>query len=274
MAIERAPEGHEPLIQARGLDIAFAGRMVLERIDIAVHPGEIVTVIGPNGAGKSTLVRVLLGLLKPDRGAVLRRPGLSIGYVPQRVSVDPTLPLTVRSFLCLPAPRPADVLRAALREVRLGDILDRSLPALSGGELQRVLLARALLRGADLLVLDEPFQSVDFAGQLALFELVGEVRRRRGCGVLMVSHDLHIVMAGTDRVVCLNRHVCCSGAPESVTRHPEYVALFGPRAARELALYVHAHDHGHDISGQVVSLPPEPGDRANGRAAKRGPAGR
>ena len=258
--VDSAPARPEPLVSATGIEVRFDGHTALQHVDVAVYPGEVVTVIGPNGAGKSTLVRVLLGLLKANRGTVARRPGLSVGYLPQRVAVDPTLPLTVRSFLCLPKSRPEQALRDALTEVGVPDILDRALQALSGGELQRVLLARALLADPDLLILDEPLQSVDFAGQLALFELIGEVRRRRGCGVLMVSHDLHIVMAGTDRVLCLNGHVCCTGAPDSVSRHPEYIALFGPRAAEELAVYVHAHDHSHDVSGEVVPLAGQGGD--------------
>ena len=226
--MDTSPAPPEPLVSATGIEVSFGGLKALEHVDVAVYPGEAVTVIGPSGAGKSTLVRVLLGLLKADRGAVVRRP--------------------------------EDALRAALAEVGVPYALDRAVQALSGGELQRVLLARALLADPDLLILDEPLQSVDFAGQLALFELIGEVRRRRGCGVLMVSHDLHIVMAGTDRVLCLNRHVCCKGAPDSVSRHPEYIALFGPRAAEELAVYVHAHDHGHDVSGEVVPLAGHGGD--------------
>ena len=244
----------EPLISAQGVEISFAGRKTLEHVDLDVFPGEIITLIGPNGAGKSTLIRVMLGLLKPERGRVSRKEGISIGYLPQRLSVDPTLPLTVRSLLCLPRPHPQARLQKVLSEVNVAYAIDRPLQVLSGGELQRVLLARALLRDPDLLVLDEPLQSVDFAGQIALFELIRQVRERRGCGVLMVSHDLHVVMANTDRVLCLNRHVCCSGVPEAVSRHPEYLALFGPRGAESLAIYVHEHDHRHALSGQVVPL--------------------
>ena len=244
----------EPLISARDIEISFAGRKTLDRVDLDVLPGEIISLIGPNGAGKSTLIRVMLGLLKPDRGRVSRKDGISIGYLPQRLSVDPTLPLTVRSLLCLPRPHSEARLQEVLSEVNVAYVMDRPLQVLSGGELQRVLLARALLRDPDLLVLDEPLQSVDFAGQIALFELIRQVRERRGCGVLIVSHDLHVVMAKTDRVLCLNRHVCCSGVPEAVSRHPEYQALFGPLGAESLAIYVHDHDHQHALSGQVVPL--------------------
>jgi zinc transport system ATP-binding protein len=248
-------DGGDPLLQAKGITVDFGDRRILECVDIAVRAGEIVTLIGPNGSGKTTLVRVVLGHLKPGAGAVRRRAGLTIGYLPQRFVFDTTLPLTVRGFLDLPKPRPEPRLREALAEVGVAETLNQAVQELSGGELQRLLLARALLREPDLLVLDEPLQGVDFGGQIALFQLIAEVRRRRGCGVLMVSHDLHLVMAGTDRVVCLNRHVCCSGAPDSVSRHPEYLSLFGPKAAEGLAVYAHDHDHKHELSGDVTVLP-------------------
>ncbi len=244
----------EPLVAVSGLEVSFAGRKVLEGVDLTVNPGEVVTLIGPNGAGKTTLVRAVLGQVRPKRGSVRRRPGLTIGYVPQQLNVDPTLPLTVRTFLNLPRRRPRAALETALAEVGVSDTLEQPFQELSGGEMQRVLLARALLGSPDLLVLDEPLRGVDFSGQLTLFQLIADMRPRRGYGVLMVSHDLHLVMAGTDSVVCLNHHVCCSGAPESVSLHPEYLALFGPKAAEGLAVYTHAHDHHHDLSGAVVSL--------------------
>jgi zinc transport system ATP-binding protein len=247
---EHAPAA--PLVEAAGVFVTLGGRPVLSDVGIAVHAGEIVSLIGPNGSGKSTLVRVVLGLLKPDRGSVTRRPGLSVGYLPQRLRIDPVLPLTVRRFLCLPKRHGDAALKAVLAEVGADYILDQAVQDLSGGEFQRMLLARALLRDPDLLVLDEPLAGVDFAGQLSLFTLIATVRKRRGCGVLMVSHDLHLVMAGTDAVVCLNRHICCSGKPEAVSRHPEYLALFGPKAAERLAVYTHAHDHQHALSGAVL----------------------
>jgi len=240
------------LVTAEGIDVSFGRSKVLAGVDLAVHRGEIVTLIGLNGSGKTTLVRVILGLLTPQSGAVRRRPELSIGYVPQQLSVDPALPMTARRFLSLPRRQPEATLREALDEVGAGYLIEQPIQSLSGGETQRLLLARALLRDPDLLVLDEPLQGVDFNGQLALFDLIGAVRHRRHCGVLLVSHDLHLVMAGTDRVICLNHHICCTGAPEAVSRHPEYLALFGPRAAEGLAVYTHAHDHQHDISGAVV----------------------
>ncbi|MGQ0662048.1 MAG: ATP-binding cassette domain-containing protein [Pseudomonadota bacterium] len=242
------------LVHARGIDKAVAGRTVLSRVEVAVGANEIVTLIGPNGAGKTMLLRVLLGLVVPDRGEVWRQPALRIGYMPQRLAVEGTLPLTVRRFLALGAARPRQAIDAALGEVGAEGVADNPVQAISGGEFQRVLLARALLRDPELLVLDEPAQGVDLAGQEELFRLILAIRERRGCGVLMVSHDLRLVMAATDTVVCLNRHVCCTGHPELVSRHPEYLALFGPQLGAAFALYTHRHDHAHDPTGRVVPL--------------------
>jgi zinc transport system ATP-binding protein len=243
-----------PLIRAQGIDRRFGGRPVLSGVSLAVHPAEIVTLIGPNGAGKTTLLRILLGLMPPDGGTVERRRDLRIGYMPQRIAIDELLPLPVRRFLELGRPADRGAIAAALDEVKAAHVIDSPIQAISGGELRRVLLARALLRDPELLVLDEPVQGVDVIGQGDLFRLILAIRDRRGCGVLMVSHDLHLVMAATDTVLCLNRHVCCTGRPETVSRHPEYIALFGARDADALALYTHHHDHVHDAEGRVVHL--------------------
>jgi len=225
--------------------VRLGGRTVLDRVGLTVQPGRIITVVGPNGAGKSTLVRVVLGLMRPDEGRVERRPGLRVGYVPQRIAVDPVLPLSVRRFLTLGVKASRARVAAVLEEVGAGALLKSPVQSLSGGELQRVVLARALLRDPELLVLDEPVQGVDVTGQADLYALFNRLRDERGCGILMVSHDLHVVMAATDEVVCLNRHVCCSGHPETVSRHPAYLELF-PDAADALAVYTHDHDHRHD----------------------------
>ena len=200
--------GGEPLVDCDDITVRLGDRPVLEKVSIGVQPGEIVTLIGPNGSGKTTLVRTILGLQAPQGGRIRRRAGLKIGYVPQRLSIDPILPLTVRRFLRLGGKHDEIVLQRAVDEVGGSDLMARQIEQLSGGELQRMALARALLRQPDLLVLDEPLQGVDFTGQLALFNLIDRVRQDRGCGVLMVSHDLHLVMKGTDRVFCLNRHIC------------------------------------------------------------------
>lgn len=243
------------LIQAKGIELTLGGRQILGNADAHVEAGEIVSVIGPNGAGKTTLIRVMLGLLRPDSGTVSRRQGLTIGYMPQKLAVDPALPLTVSGFLGLGLSRGSGgqgLRLSTLAEVGAEDIADSPIQDVSGGEMQRVLLARALLRQPDLLVLDEPVQGVDVGGQADLYALIRHIREDRGCGVLMVSHDLHVVMAATDRVICLNRHVCCAGHPETVSRHPEFVSLFGEEVAAELAVYHHHHDHEHDVHGDVV----------------------
>jgi zinc transport system ATP-binding protein len=232
------------------VSLAFGRRVVLERVSLAVSAGAIVTLVGPNGAGKTTLLRILLGLQKPSTGSAWRRPALRIGYLPQRLAIDETLPLTVARLLALAGPQHRNRIDAALAEVGAGPLARMPVQTLSGGELQRVLLARALLREPDLLVLDEPVQGVDVTGQGELYALIRRIRDQRGCGVLLVSHDLHLVMAASDEVVCLNRHVCCSGHPEAVTRHPAYRALFG----EAIAVYAHHHDHVHDPTAETAEL--------------------
>ena len=245
------------VLSVSGLGMRFADHQVLQDIDLDVHAGEIVTLIGPNGSGKTTLVRLALGLLQPTSGRVWRAPSLTIGYTPQRLQVDEVLPLTVRRFLLLGGRCPPARLREVSAEVGIISVLDHPIQGISGGELQRTLLARALLRRPDLLVLDEPAQGVDVNGQEELYGLIARIRNRHGCAVLLVSHDLHLVMAAADRVVCLNRHVCCSGAPEAVSRDPAYLDLFGAIGGR-LAVYTHHHDHAHDLHGDVVAEPRRP----------------
>lgn len=248
----------EPLIEARGIRLSRRGRNLLADVSLVVGQGNIVTLIGPNGAGKTTLVRVVLGLLSPDAGTVVRRPGLSIGYVPQRLFLEPTLPMTVAGFLDLGrrpfARRDRERQRRILGEVGVENVEGASLHDISGGELQRVLLARALLRDPDILVLDEPAQGVDVTGQAEIYELIARLRRERNVGVLLISHDLHLVMAATDHVVCLNGHVCCAGTPDSVSRDPAFATLFGERAASALAVYHHRHDHIHDPDGRMHAV--------------------
>ena len=260
------PPRPAPLIRLAQINLQRGRKTILEDVDLTVHAAEIVTLIGPNGAGKTTLVNIALNLLAPDRGAVERRACLTIGYVPQRIEFDETLPLTVRRFLQLEPGRaarapnlfaddsaPTDAIAQLLAYVGAGRLRDSPLQALSGGELRRVLLARALARDPDLLILDEPGAGMDIHGQAELYRLIHTIRDRRRCGVFLVSHDLHMVMAATDRVICLNRHVCCSGAPRDVRRHPEFLALFGAPLAAELAIYQHQHDHEHELHGEIKS---------------------
>jgi zinc transport system ATP-binding protein len=223
---------------------------VLEGVSMAVRAGEIVTILGPNGSGKSTLIRALLGVVPLHGGAVTRAPGLRIGYVPQRLAIDRSLPITVRRFLSLPVRVSDAQAQAVLERVGLGpEIAGMQLASLSGGQVQRVLLARALLSDPQLLILDEPTQGLDQRGEAGFYRLIEDVRQKTGAAVLMVSHDLHVVMAASDRVICLNGHICCEGTPRVVSSAPEYRALFGLGTQGALALYRHEHDHDHDHAG-------------------------
>jgi zinc transport system ATP-binding protein len=242
----------EALLKVSDVSLSRGGRPVLEHVDMEVAPGRIVTLIGPNGAGKTTLVRVMLGLEKPDHGRVKRAPGLTIGYMPQRLVVPDHMPIDVQRFIRLGGRVELERLRDVAVEVGVVHLLGRPMQGLSGGEHQRVLLCRALLRDPQLLVLDEPVQGVDVSGQAALYQLIARIRERHGCSVVMVSHDLHLVMAATDEVLCLNRHVCCAGHPDTVSQHSEFLALFGPDVQRSMAPYTHHHDHRHTIHGDIV----------------------
>ena len=234
------------LMSVTGLSARQGGKRVLTGVDFSIDRGEIVTIVGPNGSGKSTLLRALIGALKPEAGQITRTQGLRLGYVPQKLHIDPTLPLTVARFLQLPHRMPAQKARDALARTGALGLWDQQMAGLSGGQFQRVLLARALLCDPDILVLDEATQGLDQPGSAAFYELIADLRRDLNCAVLMVSHELHVVMAASDRVLCLNGHVCCQGAPEHVASAPEYRALFGSGTHGALALYRHEHSHSHD----------------------------
>ncbi len=241
-----------PLVALADVTVHRGGQAILSGVDLDLSAGEILTVIGPNGGGKTTLLKVVLGLIRPDRGTAVVRAGLRIGYVPQRLHLDATLPMTVRRLMRLSRMHASSDLVAALAETGVEHLVDSDVTSLSGGEFQRVLIARALLAGPELLVLDEPVQGVDFSGEVALYEKIASIRDRHGCAILLVSHDLHVVMAASDRVICLNGHVCCAGIPREVAEAPEYLRLFGPRAAGTVAIYRHHHDHTHGLGGKVV----------------------
>lgn len=241
----------QALVQLNGVGVRGSDRWLVENIEFSVQRGEIVTMIGPNGSGKSTTAKVVTGVLKPSKGTVKRRDGLRIGYVPQKLNIDWTLPLTVKRLMGLTGHYPPSAIAETLEAVGAAHLQSASVQSLSGGEFQRVLLARAIIGSPDLLVLDEPVQGVDFAGEVALYDLIGKIRDRINCGILLISHDLHVVMAATDTVICLNGHVCCRGTPERVLASDEYRQLFGPRAAETLAVYSHHHDHSHLPDGSV-----------------------
>lgn len=233
------------------LGLSRAGRWLVRGVSLTIDPGEIVTLIGPNGSGKSTTAKMALGVFKPDEGSVSRRQGLRVAYVPQKLVIDWTLPLSVRRFLDLTGPVSQTEASESMASTGVSHLAQAEVRTLSGGEFQRVLLARAIARKPELLVLDEPVQGVDFTGEVALYDLIKRVRDTLHCGVLLISHDLHVVMAATDRVICLNGHVCCAGTPSVVASSDEYKALFGARAASTLAIYEHQHDPAHLPDGRV-----------------------
>lgn len=233
------------MIDAHGLEKSFGRTHVLHNVSIKLLPRNIVTIIGPNGSGKTTLIKLLLGLEAPDAGTIMRKPGLRIGYVPQKLFIDPTLPITVKWFLRLSARGKVHDMAQLVDKTAIGHLLSMPMQTLSGGELQRVLIARALLCRPELLVLDEPAQGVDVTGQAMLYDLIGALSKEHNAAVLMVSHDLHLVMSATDHVICLNHHICCSGNPHAVRDDPAFAALFGQHVADSLAVYTHHHDHDH-----------------------------
>jgi zinc transport system ATP-binding protein len=248
--LKRTLEQHK-LVSLDNAGVSRKGRWLVRGVSFDVGRGEIVTLIGPNGSGKSTSARMALGLIQPSEGHVAQTAGLKIGYVPQKMAIDRTMPLTVERLMTLTGPLTRKEIAAALAETGISHLLKAEVQHLSGGEFQRALLARAIARKPDLLVLDEPVQGVDYMGEIALYELIGQIRDRSGCGVLLISHDLHVVMAATDTVVCLNGHVCCTGTPEMVSQSAEYQRLFGVRGAGALAIYTHHHDHTHLPDGRV-----------------------
>lgn len=249
----------QTLISLNNINISFRERSILANVSLNIDPGEIVTLIGPNGAGKTTLVRIVLGLQKADSGLRTIRPGLRIGYMPQKLHVDHNMPLTVKRFLSLTG-QPLENIKNALARTGVGHVTNSPVQSLSGGEMQRTLLARALLHNPHLLVLDEPVQGVDVNGQKELYHLITQLRNEQGCSVLMVSHNLHLVMASTDRAVCLNHHICCSGHPHQVRQHPAYLKLFGGESD-ELAVYTHHHDHEHAVGGHVIARKDKGGEQ-------------
>lgn len=234
------------LLSIDSLSVTLGRHSILEGIDLRLERGEIVTLVGPNGSGKSTLLRSIIGAVKPTQGQITRTPGLTIGYVPQKLGLDATLPMTVARFLNLPRKHPAQALHQALEQAGVPGVERQQIASLSGGQFQRILLARALLEKPDLLLLDEATQGLDHRGIADFYRQIASVRQALNCGVLMVSHELHVVMRASDRVVCLQRHVCCQGTPEWVMASPAYQQLFGTDTADALAFYRHAHDHSHD----------------------------
>ena len=261
-----ASAGAAPLLSATKLSIAYGETKILDAVDFAIRTREIVTLIGPNGSGKTTLIRALLGLVAPSAGSIARAT-TRIGYVPQSFARDKSLPLTALRFTQSLGGGTKDEAFAALERNGVAHVANRQLSSLSGGEMARVALARAILRKPELLVLDEPLSGVDIAGEAALYELIASMRDELGAAILLVSHDLHVVMAAADHVVCLNRHVCCEGDAKRVAQDPAFIALFGPNVAEQIALYTHRHDHSHTPSGAIA---PEHGHHGHDHGHRHG----
>lgn len=234
------------LVTVRDLTVVKQGQTILDAVSLDIAKHDFITLIGPNGAGKTVLLRHLLKLESPHGGRVHHQSGLKIGYVPQRVTIDPSLPMTVQRFLTVNNDVTGSQLDSLATETKISHLLNSPLADLSGGELQRVLLTRALAGKPNLLILDEPAQNLDVNGQLQFYTMIDEIYESRKLSVLMVSHDLHLVMSSTRKVVCLFRHICCSGAPESVARDPEFISIFGDDMAKLMAVYPHSHAHDHD----------------------------
>ncbi|WP_299980303.1 zinc ABC transporter ATP-binding protein ZnuC [uncultured Pseudoteredinibacter sp.] len=240
------------LLEASGLSIYKQGRTLVDNASLRLEAGKVVSLIGPNGAGKTTLVRALMGLVEINEGYISASKGLQIGYMPQKLNLDASLPISVKGFLSLNQNSNREHFLHCAQISDVDCIFSRPMQSLSGGELQRVLLCRALLKKPQLLILDEPAQGLDVNGQAELYQLIAQLRDELNCGVLMVSHDLHFVMAATDEVICLNQHICCHGHPEKVSAHPEYLKLFGHNQASNVALYTHRHDHQHGVHGELI----------------------
>jgi len=277
----------QPLIKAENISHKFDDTTALQQITLQIFPKEIVTLIGPNGAGKSTLLKILLGLIKPSSGKVSRQKNLKIGFMPQKIQIDPTLPMTVERFLQLGLPNPTlkdwffkaaysnTLIQKTTQDLDIVDLLNHPIQKVSGGEMQRILLARALIREPQLLVLDEPVQGVDLQGQTEIYDYINKIRNEYGCGILMVSHDLHIVMKHTDEVLCINQHMCCSGHPQNVSKSTEFQALFGD-LSESLAFYEHHHNndvcqHTHGLHHHETNQSDESnGQKVNIKASKGG----
>ena len=234
------------LINVENLSVRYGANTVLHHVGLTVESGEIVTIVGPNGSGKTSLLRAIIGATQPSAGRIVLKPGLRIGYVPQRLHIDPTLPITVERFMRLADSACRQDCKAALDAAGVPELMNRQMSQLSGGQFQRVLLARALIGRPEVLLLDEATQGLDQPGSAAFYKQIETVRANAGCAVLMISHELHVVMSASDRVVCLNGHVCCEGTPAAVASAPEYRALFGTGTRGAFALYRHDHDHFHD----------------------------
>ncbi|OOF50552.1 zinc ABC transporter ATP-binding protein ZnuC [Rodentibacter genomosp. 1] len=240
-----------PLIELKNINVVFEQKTALKNINLRIFPNAIITLVGPNGGGKSTLLKTLLKLQPPTSGEVIYGKNVCIGYVPQKIHLDHSLPLTVERFLALKKGVKTHEISTALEQLSITHLRKNNMQKLSGGEMQRVLLARAILNKPNLLVLDEPTQGVDITGQAELYQLIRQTQQKLNCAVLMVSHDLHIVMADSNEVLCINQHICCAGTPETLSNDPTFIRLWGNQFSQNVGFYTHHHNHHHNLHGDV-----------------------
>jgi zinc transport system ATP-binding protein len=234
-----------PLASLENIGLKIDGQQIIDKVSLHLNKGKITTLIGPNGGGKTSIARILLGVLQPTSGIITKDSNLKIGYMPQKIVIDKTIPMTVENFLTLSVQKIIfdDKINKLIDRLKISNILNKQIHDLSGGQMQKVLFLRSIINNPDLLVLDEPTQYMDINATEEFYQIIDEIRKSQDCAILLVSHDLHMVMQKTDVVFCVNHHVCCHGAPEDINQHPEYLSLFGNRS--NLAIYQHNHDHKH-----------------------------
>ena len=238
------------LVKLENAGVYRSSKWLVRGISLEINQGQIVTLIGPNGSGKTTTAKMILNILNTDEGLVTGNAN-KMAYVPQKINIDWTMPLRVIDFMKITSSLNNKQITESLVMTGVDKLLYNQIHSLSGGEFQRVLIARAIAKKPDLLVLDEPVQGVDFNGEIALYNLIKEISVNLNCGILLISHDMHFVMSTTDHVICLNGHICCSGSPSNVVKNPEYIKLFGEHNSETLSYYQHQHDHSHNHDGSI-----------------------
>jgi len=234
------------LISANNISVIKNQKSILRDIDIEINKNDFITIIGPNGAGKSMLLKCLMGFYKPDKGDIRKKKNLKIGYMAQNINIKNNMPINVQRFVTVYKKFDEYSLKKVILETQIDKIINKQMSVLSGGEMQRVLLARSLLNNPDLLILDEPAQNLDISGQINFYKLLQSIYKKRNLSILMVSHDLHLVMVSTKKVLCLYNHICCSGEPHQIAKDPEFISMFGKDMANMMSVYQHSHNHNHD----------------------------